>query len=69
LFGLTEIDNFCYLLQAWETRYMLLLWLSMACMIPFDLVKLDSNAIQESGGHREPIMDRIFDAAKVITCL
>jgi hypothetical protein len=51
--------------QAWETRYMLLLWLSIVSMIPFDMVRLDSNAKSESGEIREPIMDRIFNSGKV----
>ncbi|KAH3872506.1 hypothetical protein DPMN_035722 [Dreissena polymorpha] len=49
--------------EAAETRYMLLLWMSMACMIPFDLSRLDSNAPQDSGDHKLPIMDRIYNAA------
>lgn len=28
--------------STWEVRYILLLWLSLICMIPFDLVKFDS---------------------------
>uniref|UniRef100_A0AAY4BMS1 Tubulin-specific chaperone D n=1 Tax=Denticeps clupeoides TaxID=299321 RepID=A0AAY4BMS1_9TELE len=38
----------------WQTRYVLLLWLSMTCLIPFDLSRLDGDL------SREPIMDRIF---------
>ncbi|WAQ96622.1 TBCD-like protein [Mya arenaria] len=49
--------------EAAETRYILLLWLSMACMIPFDLVRLDSNVVQESGDMRLPVMDRIYNIA------
>ena len=49
----------------WETRYILLLWLSMACIIPFDLVRLDSNTVEESGDHRKPVMDRIMETAQV----
>ncbi|KAG6592731.1 Tubulin-specific chaperone D [Phytophthora cinnamomi] len=29
---------------AWETRYVLLLWLSMLCLVPFDLTTIDSSA-------------------------
>ncbi|XP_064631800.1 tubulin-specific chaperone D-like isoform X2 [Lineus longissimus] len=57
-----DVNNF----GAWETRYMLLLWLSIVSMIPFDMVRLDSNAKSESGEVvREPIMDRIFNAGKM----
>ena len=31
---------------------MLLLWLSMVCMIPFDMVRLDSNVVGDSGGSK-----------------
>lgn len=27
----------------WETRYICFLWLSLICMIPFDLKKVDSS--------------------------
>jgi len=30
--------------SAWETRYVLLLWLSMLCLVPFDLNTIDSSA-------------------------
>ena len=43
---------------------MLLLWLSIVCMVPFDMVKLDSNARDESGQIRKPIMERIIDAGQ-----
>lgn len=26
----------------WQTRYMLLIWLSIVCMIPFDLTRFDN---------------------------
>lgn len=29
--------------SAWETRYVLLLWLSMLCLVPFDLSTIDSS--------------------------
>ncbi|KAK2833361.1 hypothetical protein Q5P01_017250 [Channa striata] len=50
--------------ETWETRYMLLLWLSMTCLIPFDLSRLDGHLESEGGKPREPIMDRILDIAK-----
>uniref|UniRef100_W5JY97 Tubulin-specific chaperone D n=1 Tax=Astyanax mexicanus TaxID=7994 RepID=W5JY97_ASTMX len=50
--------------ETWETRYMLLLWLSMTCLIPFDLSRLDGHQTSESGMNRETIMDRILAVAK-----
>uniref|UniRef100_A0AAQ5X8U1 Tubulin-specific chaperone D n=1 Tax=Amphiprion ocellaris TaxID=80972 RepID=A0AAQ5X8U1_AMPOC len=51
--------------ETWETRYMLLLWLSMTCLIPFDLYRLDGHLEAEGSKPREPIMDRILAIAKV----
>ncbi|OWF45618.1 tubulin-specific chaperone D-like [Mizuhopecten yessoensis] len=51
--------------QTWESRYMLILWLSMVCMIPFDMVRLDSNAVSVSGERRRPVMERILDVARM----
>ncbi|KAG7460255.1 hypothetical protein MATL_G00219380 [Megalops atlanticus] len=50
--------------ETWETRYMLLLWLSMTCLIPFDLSRLDGHLTSEPAVAREPIMDRILAVAK-----
>ncbi|KAI3359188.1 hypothetical protein L3Q82_002713 [Scortum barcoo] len=50
--------------ETWETRYMLLLWLSMTCLIPFDLYRLDGNLESDGSKAREPIMDRILAIAK-----
>ncbi|XP_054834782.1 tubulin-specific chaperone D [Eublepharis macularius] len=50
--------------ETWETRYMLLLWLSVTCLIPFDLTRLDGNLSSLEGCTRVPIMDRILTAAK-----
>ena len=45
---------------------MLLLWLSIICMIPFDMSRLDSNVRDETGDIvREPIMMRLLNIAKV----
>lgn len=55
-----------YSLQTWETRYMLLLWLSMTCLIPFDLSRLDGHLESDAGKAREPTMDRILTIAKAI---
>ncbi|XP_054616149.1 tubulin-specific chaperone D [Dunckerocampus dactyliophorus] len=50
--------------ETWETRYMLLLWLSMTCLTPFDLSRLDGHLESECGQARVPIMDRILAIAK-----
>ncbi|XP_060109373.1 tubulin-specific chaperone D [Heteronotia binoei] len=50
--------------ETWETRYMLLLWLSVTCLIPFDLARLDGNLASVEGYTRVPIMDRILTVAK-----
>ncbi|NXK93856.1 TBCD protein, partial [Formicarius rufipectus] len=50
--------------ETWETRYMLLLWLSMICLIPFDLARFDGSLEPEEGRARQPTMDRILDIAK-----
>ncbi|XP_061472447.1 tubulin-specific chaperone D isoform X2 [Rhineura floridana] len=50
--------------ETWETRYMLLLWLSVTCLIPFDLARLDGNISSLEGCPRVPIMDRILTVAK-----
>ena len=44
---------------------MLLLWLAMVCMIPFDLKRLDSNIKLDTGEMRTPVMDRIIEVGKV----
>ncbi|XP_013361458.1 PREDICTED: tubulin-specific chaperone D isoform X2 [Chinchilla lanigera] len=50
--------------ETWETRYMLLLWLSMTCLIPFDLSRLDGNLGTQVGQAQMPIMDRILQIAE-----
>ncbi|NXD41875.1 TBCD protein, partial [Copsychus sechellarum] len=50
--------------ETWETRYMLLLWLSMICLIPFDLARFDGNLVSLEGQARQPTMDRILEIAK-----
>lgn len=44
---------------------MLLLWLSIACMIPFDMSRLDGTFGADKGERRRPVVDRIMDVAKV----
>ena len=55
------LDGFIFNLQSWETRYVLLLWLSIVCMVPFDMSKFDGNLDRSE----RPIVERILDAAKV----
>ncbi|KAL2297604.1 hypothetical protein Nmel_016150 [Mimus melanotis] len=43
---------------------MLLLWLSMICLIPFDLARFDGNLASLEGQARQPTMDRILEIAK-----
>ncbi|XP_012511897.1 PREDICTED: tubulin-specific chaperone D [Propithecus coquereli] len=50
--------------ETWETRYMLLLWLSVTCLIPFDLSRLDGNLLTQPGQARMSIMDRILQIAQ-----
>lgn len=44
---------------------MLFLWMSIICMIPFDMARLDSNAQTATGEVREPTMLRILNIGKV----
>ena len=44
---------------------MLLLWLSIVCMIPFDMARLDSNIRSQTGEVKKPVMERIVDIGKV----
>ncbi|KAK7502461.1 hypothetical protein BaRGS_00006414 [Batillaria attramentaria] len=46
--------------ECWQTRYMLLLWLSMVSMIPFDLRRLDSNLQTGDGPPKQPVRERIL---------
>ncbi|KAF0887111.1 TBCD protein, partial [Crocuta crocuta] len=50
--------------ETWETRYMLLLWLSMTCLIPFDFSRLDGNLLTQPGQMRMSTMDRILQIAE-----
>ncbi|XP_047565285.1 tubulin-specific chaperone D isoform X2 [Lutra lutra] len=50
--------------ETWETRYMLLLWLSVTCLIPFDFSRLDGNLLTQPGQMRMSITDRILQIAK-----
>ncbi|XP_022379305.1 tubulin-specific chaperone D isoform X2 [Enhydra lutris kenyoni] len=50
--------------ETWETRYMLLLWLSVTCLIPFDFSRLDGNLLTQPGQMRMSITDRILQITK-----
>ena len=47
----------------WQTRYMLLIWLSIVCMVPFDLHKFDLTDENENN----TIMNRMLDICMVNT--
>nr|XP_005342030.3 tubulin-specific chaperone D [Ictidomys tridecemlineatus] len=50
--------------ETWETRYMLLLWLSMTCLIPFDFSRFDGNLLAQPEETRVSTMDRILRIAQ-----
>ncbi|XP_061405504.1 tubulin-specific chaperone D [Lethenteron reissneri] len=51
--------------ETWQTRYILLLWLSMLSLIPFDLTRFDGALPGGvSGSERKPVMERVLDVAK-----
>lgn len=43
--------------NVWQTRYLLLIWLSIVCMIPFDLNRFDGSADNKN----EKIMNRMLN--------
>ncbi|KAJ3414764.1 hypothetical protein HDV05_006103 [Chytridiales sp. JEL 0842] len=47
----------------WETRYILLVWLSLIVMIPFDLISIDSSAMDPTGTTKG-LIQSIIDTAK-----
>ncbi|XP_047100592.1 tubulin-specific chaperone D [Schistocerca piceifrons] len=49
--------------ETWQTRYMLILWLSIIVMIPFHMSRLDSFASGE--GTRKTVMERILEICKI----
>ncbi|CAG8433293.1 13041_t:CDS:10 [Ambispora gerdemannii] len=49
--------------DAWETRYVLLIWLSLICMIPFDLRTVDSRALDKDDD-KIPLVDHIISLSK-----
>ncbi|KAF9924456.1 hypothetical protein FBU30_005578 [Linnemannia zychae] len=48
--------------RVWETRYVLLIWLSLMCMIPFDLKTIDSQATKDSD--RISLVDKMIERGK-----
>lgn len=50
-----------FLIQTWETRYILLLWLAIVCIIPFDLKKLDGASVNDD----ESVLNRVLKSAIV----
>lgn len=48
-------------MQTWETRYILLLWLTFLLLIPFDLRRMDGT----SPGSGNGTIDRVFDVARL----
>jgi len=56
------------LIQSWQTRYMLLLWLSIIIMIPFDMCRLDGASDGSvTDDKTAPITNRIIEFGKVAT--
>jgi tubulin-specific chaperone D len=59
-----------YLLQVsnhhdlWETRYILLLWLSLIIMIPFDLKIIDSAAAGQKS-----LVETVLEQGKMYLCV
>ncbi|PFX29522.1 tubulin-specific chaperone D-like isoform X1 [Stylophora pistillata] len=53
--------------ETWETRYVLLLWLSIVCMIPFDMARFDGlrKASDETQERCKPVVERILETAKM----
>lgn len=49
--------------EAWETRYILLLWLSIIVIIPFDLCRMDGSAPRDGPWHST--IDRVMAVGKL----
>ena len=53
--------------DTWHTRYMLLLWLSIVCMIPFDLQRFDDNTdVEQQKDGQSTILNRFLRICTVI---
>ena len=50
--------------QSWEVRYVLLLWLSILVLIPFNLSRMDGTAPGGGGGGQHRTVDRVFVLAR-----
>lgn len=48
----------------WETRYVLLLWLSMLCLVPFDLNTIDSSSTDNNSGGTIALVSNIVTLCK-----
>ena len=49
--------------ETWETRYMLILWLSMICLIPFDMIRFDARG-DDIVVKKVPMIKRILAVGK-----
>ncbi|CAG8461477.1 14387_t:CDS:10 [Funneliformis mosseae] len=49
--------------ETWETRYVLLIWLSLICIIPFDLKTVDSR-VSGDESNKFPLVDHMIDLSK-----
>ena len=54
----------------WEMRFIMLLWMSLLCMIPFDLKKIDSGSDEKNDKKQLPLVERVLEIVKsFITCV
>ncbi|KAF9171818.1 hypothetical protein BGX21_001107 [Mortierella sp. AD011] len=60
-FAFLRMQDFRHI--AWETRYVLLIWLSLMCMIPFDLKSIDSQVSKDN--ERITLVDQMVETAKI----
>ena len=54
-------------MQSWQVHYILLLWLCMLVLVPFDLARFDAArpGPETPDGAHPTLMDRILNVAKV----
>ena len=52
---------------AWEVRYIIMLWLSIVIMIPFDLSTIDSSLAFESNNGAESLIQKMLGTCMYIT--